>query len=110
VAAGLARLAAQASRVPDAHEARVRRWLARNEKETGVPRRQSASLHTGAPQRPEHEYWEVCRARPAYGARLVVRILPVSAGEQPLCAQCIRQFRLFPRSRGRLATASVCAH
>ncbi|KAK9822626.1 hypothetical protein WJX81_000268 [Elliptochloris bilobata] len=36
VAAGLTRLAAQASRPPDAHEERVRRWLARNEKETGV--------------------------------------------------------------------------
>ncbi len=46
MAAGLARLAAQASRMPDAHEARVRRWLARNEKETGAPHRRAALLHT----------------------------------------------------------------
>ena len=36
VAAGLVRLAAQASQLPAAHEERVRRWLSRNEKETGA--------------------------------------------------------------------------
>ena len=42
VAAALARLAGQASRLPDAHDERVRRWLSRNEKETGAPRLQLA--------------------------------------------------------------------